>query len=512
MTPSLQLSNVVTKEQLCVMDEKSESCAIIIFGASGDLTHRKLLPSLYYLFVEKHLPKNFYILGVARTEMSNDQFRARIRANLPSLNGASQLDEFLDRLFYRAGDYDAPEVYRSLRDTLRQLDQKFQVGPRRIFYLSTPPTLYAPVINQLGRSDLAYANLNDPKSWVRVIIEKPFGHSIESAQALNSEITKILHEEQIYRIDHYLAKETVQNILMFRFANLIFEPVWNRNFIDHVQITAAEQLGVEHRAGYYEQAGVLRDMFQNHLLQLLALIAMEPPVDLSAEAVRGNRNDVLHAIRCFKESDIPSYSVVGQYAKGTSEEGPVPGYREEKGVNPDSRIATYAAVRFEIDNWRWQGVPFLVRSGKRLAEREVHIAVHFKSVPTSIFKPLTVDQLSPNILTFRIQPDEGISMEFEAKKPGPKLCISTVRMNFGYQETFKTTPPESYARLFLDAMLGDQTLFARSDSVEQSWRVIDPIVRYWETKTDIPIPQYPAGTWGPAQSNSLLAQCGRAWD
>jgi glucose-6-phosphate 1-dehydrogenase len=364
----------------------------------------------------------------------------------------------------------------------------------------------------LGENQLATSHQDPKQGWSRVIIEKPFGQSLESSQKLNHEIRRYLREEQIYRIDHYLAKETVQNILMFRFANLMFEPVWNRNYVDHVQITAAEQLGVEHRAGYYEQSGVLRDMFQNHLLQLMTLISMEPPCSLEANAVRSRRMDVLRSVRVLSPSEIENNTVVGQYGSGKIEEKNVIGYRQENGVNPNSRIATFAALKLEVDNWRWQGVPFYIRCGKRLADRLVEISVHFKRVPTSIFKPLLADQLSPNILKFRIQPDEGISMRFEAKHPGPKLCMSTVTMNFGYQDTFKTPPPESYARLFQDSMLGDQTLFARSDQVEESWRIIDPIVNFWEDQKSPEVPIYASGSWGPKESDTLIAQTGRSWE
>lgn len=511
MTPSLRTTQTITKEQLCQIEEKSGSCAIVIFGASGDLAHRKLFPSLFHIYSEKQMPKDFYVVGMARTAMTDAVFRDRIRSGLPKSADATMAERFLERCFYVFGEYSDGEFYQKLHNTLNDLDRKFNVGPRRLFYLSTPPSLYAPIINQLGKSDMAYPDFSDKKCWVRVIIEKPFGDSLASAQELNRDITSILTEDQIYRIDHYLAKETVQNILMFRFANVMFEPVWNRNFIDHVQITASEQLGVEHRAGYYEQTGVLRDMFQNHLLQLIALIAMESPSNLDANLMRSKRNDVLRSIAPMRESEVPENSICGQYGSGEIDGVPVVGYKQEPGVSPTSRSATFAAARFEIDNWRWQGVPFYIRSGKRLAERLVEIEIQFKRVPTSIFKPLTPSDMSPNILTFRIQPDEGISMQFEAKKPGPKLCMSTVNMNFGYAETFKGPPPESYARLFLDAMIGDQTLFARSDGVEESWRIIDPIVQYWEKNTKAALPEYPAGSWGPVESDLLLSRTGRSW-
>lgn len=511
MTPSLRTSQTITKEQLCLIEERSSSCSITIFGASGDLAHRKLFPSLFYLYTEGHLPPNFFFMGVGRTAMTDESFREKIQTGLPAGSDRAKVQQFLERCFYVTGEYADQNLYRQLNTALSDLDKKFNVGSRRIFYLSTPPSLYSPVINQLGKSGLAYADISDKSCWVRVVIEKPFGSSLESAQKLNRDITAILTEDQIYRIDHYLAKETVQNILMFRFANVLFEPVWNRNFIDHVQITAAEQLGVEHRAGYYEQAGVLRDMFQNHLLQLLALIAMEPPSKLTANMVRSKRGDVLRAIRPLKESEVEQNSVCAQYGPGDINGLSVVGYKQEPGVNPASRTATFAAVRFEIDNWRWQGVPFYIRSGKRLAERVVEIAVQFKRVPTSIFQPLMADDLSPNVLIFRIQPDEGISMQFEAKKPGPKMCMSTVTMDFGYAEIFKGPQPESYARLFLDTMLGDQMLFARSDGVEDSWRIIDPIAQYWENPSGKPLPEYLAGSWGPSESALLLARTGRGW-
>jgi glucose-6-phosphate 1-dehydrogenase len=505
-------SQSITKEQLCLFEQTPESCAIVIFGASGDLAQRKLLPSLYHLFSQKLLPKGFYILGVARTAMDDATFREKIKSGFPKPADAGQTAEFLERCHYINGNYSEPGLYELLKKILAELDRRHNVGPRRVFYLSTPPAIYSPIITLLGKSGLAKPDPENKSSWMRVVIEKPFGESLESARALNRDISAFLTEDQIYRIDHYLAKETVQNILMFRFANVLFEPVWNRSFIDHVQITAAEQLGVEHRAGYYEQAGVLRDMFQNHLLQLLALIAMEPPTDLDAEAVRGKRNDVLKSIHPMTPSQIEENTVCAQYAPGKIGGVPVPGYRQEEGVSPTSRIATFAAIKLHIDNWRWQGVPFYIRSGKRLAERVVEISVFFKRVPTSIFKPLDAEHLSPNVLTFRIQPDEGIAMRFEAKHPGPKLCMSTVTMNFGYQETFKAPMPESYARLFLDSMLGDQTLFARSDSVEESWRIIDPIANYWEKKPDVALPEYQAGSWGPEESENLISRDRRIWE
>lgn len=510
MTPALQASRLYTKEELCLMERAPDPCAIVIFGASGDLTHRKLMPSLFHLQASHLLPKEYRVIGIGRSSFSDEEFREDIRKTLAAPADSQEIKYFLNRISYIQGDPNDPALYRDIGKRLGDLDQRHGLKGR-LFYISTPPAAYPMIIEHLGRSRLSEPP-GVPSSWVRVVIEKPFGTDLRSAQKLNALVHRSFRENQVYRIDHYLGKETVQNILMFRFANTLFEPAWNRNNIDHVQITSAETLGVEHRAGYYDRAGALRDMFQNHLLQLLALIAMEPPARFEADAVRDRKVDILKSIRPLEETRLEKGIVRAQYAAGSLEGKKAIGYRQEEGVPRDSITTTFAALRLEVDNWRWQGVPFYLRSGKRMRERVTEIAIRFKPVPVSIFQPLLADQLSPNVLRFRIQPNEGISISFEAKHPGPKLCMSTVTMDFDYQRTFGTPPPESYARLFLDAILGDQTLFARADGVEQSWRILDPLLNDPSSQGEKGLAFYPAGSWGPAESDALLSRDGRRWD
>jgi len=503
------VSRVITKEELCLLEPVPPSCGIVIFGASGDLTQRKLLPSLFTLLLEKVLPPQFYILGVARTPMSEAAFQDRVRISIGSVGTPAQREDFIRRCLYLTGDYQSSQTYLALQQKLKGLDTAYENGGRHIFYLSTPPSLYDPIVQQIGQA--GFANNRVPGGWARLVVEKPFGWSLETAQKLNETLRRVFREKQIYRIDHYLGKETVQNILMFRFANAIYEPIWNHKYIDHVQITAAETVGIEHRAGYYEQTGALRDMFQNHLFQLMSLVAMEPPSSFSADAVRDEKGKVLASL-CFpKDRDWEDQVVRGQYDAGAVEDEVVLGYRQEPGVGPHSTIETFAALHAEIDNWRWHGVPFYLRSGKRLPKRVTEINVQFKNVPTSIFKPLMAEQISPNILDFRIQPNEGISLRFEAKHPGPKLCMSSVTMHFDYEEAFGIRPPEAYARLFHDVMLGDQTLFSRQDWLDHSWGFLDPILARWAADKQAGLNYYAAGSWGPKEAEDLIQRDGRQW-
>ena len=505
----IKASKILTKEELCLMESPPDPCAIVVFGALGDLVARKLLPSIFHLQATGALPRGYRVVGVGRTVLTEEQFRENVRKDLGTCGNSAQVEEFLGRLSYFGGDVSSPAFYKDLQKALDLLAAENGLKGR-LFYLATPPSAGPLIIEQLRLAGLSRPTGAAGASWVRVVIEKPFGGDLASARLLNSMVHASFGEEQVYRIDHYLGKETVQNILMFRFANTLFEPAWNRAHIDHIQITSSETLGVERRAGYYDRAGVVRDMFQNHLMPLMCLIAMEPPTRFDADAVRDRRLDVMKAVRPFSEHDLDKNFVFGQYAGGVIEGGPVPAYRGEPGVPPESLTPTYAAIKLCVDNWCWQGVPFYLRSGKRLKERVTEIAVYFKQVPVSIFQPLPAEQLSGNILKFRVQPEEGISINFEAKHPGPKLCISTVTMDFDYRETFGTPPPEAYDRLLLDAMAGDQTIFARADEVEEAWSIFDPAVRYAEAGK--PPEFYPAGGRGPEASDAMLARDGRTWD
>jgi glucose-6-phosphate 1-dehydrogenase len=503
------ISEIATQKESCA-NPLPQPFGITIFGASGDLTKRKLIPALFNLMRNGLLPDHWYVIGLGRTKMDDDQFRKMaIEALNVFFQGVSvstaDRDKFEKRLHYLAGDSEDPKYYQLLKERLTRLDKQQAVGGNRLFYLATPPGLYAGIIKNLGASGLNRPA--DSSHWTRIVIEKPFGTDLASARALNQELLQSFREGQVYRIDHYLGKETVQNILFFRFANAIFEPTWNRRYIDHVQITVAERIGVEHRAGYYDQTGAFRDMFPNHLLQLVSIVAMEPPALFEADAVRDEKAKVLKAVRPIP----PEFAVRGLYGPGKTADQRVPGYRQEPGVKPDSMTETYFALKLYIDNWRWEGVPFYVRSGKRLAKRVAEIAVQFKNVPHLLFKSLISEQIEPNALVFRIQPDEGISTKFQAKHPGAKVCMDTVTMDFSYQGSFKVISPEAYERLLLDCLTGDQMLFSRRDWVEHSWSVSDSVLEAWEKIPEPTFPNYPAGSWGPKKADELMEKDGRRW-
>ncbi len=490
--------------EFCV-ETVPQSCGLVIFGASGDLVHRKLLPSLFSLCEKGLLQRTFYVLGYARTEMSDDDFRATVRADLTQRFPAADpahVDSFVACCHYHVGGYDQPADFAALARRLQQLDAQYSLSGRHLFYLAVPPTLFGAIANLLRQAGLT-AETGD--TWARLLVEKPFGRDLASAMALDRELRQALAESQIYRIDHYLAKETVQNILVLRFGNAVFEPLWNRRFIDHVQITVAESLGVEERGGYFDHAGLLRDMVQNHLLQLLAMVAMEPPVSFEADRVRDERVRLLRAVRPLPPAEV----VRGQYTAGTIAGHPVRAYREEDKIAPDSRRETFVAARLWVDNWRWQGVPFYLRVGKRLPRRVSEIGIVFRPVPHSIFAPLSQEDLHPNVLRLNVQPDEGVALTIQAKHPGPRLCLSRLTMDFTYQEVFGQEPPEAYERLLLDCMLGDQTLFVRHDDMEIAWSLFTPIVEAWEAEGEPE--EYAAGTWGPAGADKLIEEDGREW-
>ena len=481
----------------------AQPCAVTIFGASGDLTKRKLIPALYSLAFRRLLPSQVGVVGAARTEMSSEEFRERMRQHV--IDHAR--DEFREDVWetlasgmrYVAMEFGDDEAQQRLDACLRDLDQTQGTRGNRVFYLAVPPSAIESIVTELGRN-----RTND--GWTRIIVEKPFGHDLESARALNEAIRAYFDESEVFRIDHYLGKETVQNMLVLRFANGIFEPVWNRQFIDHVEITVAESLGIEGRAGYYEEAGAVRDIFQNHLLQLLALTAMEPPIDFTAESVRNEKVKVLKALH----TPGPKHVVRGQYGPGYIEGEEVPSYREEEGVAPDSQTDTYVAAKLYVDNWRWADTPFYVRTGKRLPKRETTIAIEFKRAPHPPFEVDGSGGLRPNVLLVHIQPDEGVSLEIGAKVPGHGVAIRTVHMDFLYGGTFRIGLPEAYERLIVDCLLGDATLFTRADEVEEQWALVDAIVAPW--RRDRPsFPNYAAGTWGPPDADELIGRDGRAW-
>jgi glucose-6-phosphate 1-dehydrogenase len=489
------------------------SCIMVIFGAAGDLTKRKLIPALYNLKKENLLSDEFAVIGLARAEMNDEEFRRRLDDDMDQFAteevDSETWDWLSERLHYLSGDFEDDQTFRQLKEMLERLDHERNAEGNYLFYLATAPQYFAPVVRKLGAADLTD---QENGRWRRVIIEKPFGSNLESAQKLNCEIRGVLAEEQIYRIDHYLGKETVQNILVFRFSNGIFEPIWNRGYIDSVQITAAEKVGVEQRGGYYEQAGALRDMVPNHLLQLVTLTAMEPPVSFDANAVRDEQAKVLRAIQCPSPEEAGRRSVRGQYDAGIIDGKPVPAYRSEPNVAPDSNGETFVALKLLIENWRWADVPFYLRTGKRLAARDTEIAITFKRAPFILFRDTPVDQLTSNQLVLHIQPDEGISLRFGAKVPGPILNIGAVDMDFDYEDYFGDVSSTGYERLLHDCMVGDATLFQRADQVEAGWAVVTPIQEAWAKGPPPAFPNYEAGTWGPKEADELLEREGRRWE
>jgi glucose-6-phosphate 1-dehydrogenase len=497
------------------LERTPDPCVVVIFGASGDLTKRKLLPALYHLEQSGLLPKDFAVVGVARRPLEQS-FAQDMKEGIISGGGVenddAKLGPFVNRIKYHAMNFDDAAGYDALKTMLADVDEKFGTKGNRLFYLATAPEYFSDIIKYLGDHCMARpADCGDGKNWVRVIIEKPFGHDLESAKALNQQILKVADEKQVYRIDHYLGKETVQNIMAFRFANGIFEPIWNRRYIDHVQISVAETVGVEGRGSYFDHAGSLRDMVPNHIMQLISLTAMEPPISFDANAVRDEQAKILHAIQPISDEDVLSRSVRGQYGEGVINGQHVPAYRAESDVPPDSRTETFVAMKLLIDNWRWAGVPFYLRTGKRMPARNTHIVIQFRQAPFVLFRDTSVEHLMPNQLVLHIQPEEGISLQFAAKVPGPVMRLGSVDMNFEYQQYFGKQPSTGYERLLHDCMIGDQTLFQRADMVEVGWDVVNPVLDLWKALPPRNFPNYASGTWGPKEADELLERDGRRW-
>lgn len=494
-------------------DRIKDPCSIVFFGASGDLMKRMLLPALYNLRLEDVLPSNFAIVGYSRTKWSDDDFRGQMKKAVEEFSRSGPPREplwsdFARRLTYIPGDFDDTTCYQTLRDRLEKNVEEFGTAGNVLFYLSTPPSVFPVIIRMIAACGLAPRD--NKRGWTRIIIEKPFGTDLDSARALQTEVSKVFDEKLVYRIDHYLGKEPVQDIMALRFANVIFEPLWNRHYVDSVQITAAETVGVELRGGYYDHAGALRDMIQNHVINLLTLVAMEPPNLPDGDSIRDEKFKVLTAVRPIDYADVPQVTARGQYGPGIIDGKQVPGYREEPDVNPQSNTETYAALKLYIDNWRWSGVPFYLRSGKRLARKVSEIAVRFNAIPHRLFGE-TGDTLEQNVLVMKIQPDEGVTLRFSAKVPGPKMHIRSVNMDFNYGTGFGVVSAPAYERLIGDAMRGDATLFTRWDAVERAWEIVMPVLEYWQALRDKSFPNYAAGSQGPPQADTMLKRDGREW-
>jgi len=491
--------------------EKPGNCIIVIFGASGDLTSRKLIPALFELKLQQLLPEKFCIVGVSRSEFTNEAFCENMIKGILSFSGekeipAEQLQSFIDQISYMSMDMASPGDYEKLGKLLTDTDQKFNTGGNWLFYLATPQVMFEIISGHLGSAGLT----NQVNGYRRLIIEKPFGHDLESAKTLNRNLLKVLTEDQVYRIDHYLGKETVQNLLVTRFANGIFEPLWNRNYVHHIEITSAESIGVENRGKYYDSTGALRDMVQNHLLQLVSLTAMEPPSSMDSNWIRNEKTKVLQSLRPIKNEEVEKYVIRGQYVASKIRGQPIPGYREEHGVDPDSHTETYVAIKFYIDNWRWGGVPFYIRTGKRLPTNVTEIIIHFKRTPHYLFAREEMS-VGSNQLVIRIQPDEGILLKFGMKLPGAGFIVKNVNMDFHYRDLANIRVPSAYERLLYDAMQGDSTLYSRGDTVEAAWSFIDPIQHAWAENPSIKIFGYPAGTWGPEHADDLIEGQNLTW-
>jgi glucose-6-phosphate 1-dehydrogenase len=491
--------------------QKPDPHILTIFGASGDLARRKLIPSIFNLYLQDLLPEKFALLGTGRKAFTDESFRDHMREALETFAGddadPARLKPFLDYLYYVPIDTANPADYGRLKNRLDEMDRLVNTGNNHIFYLATPPSLYAKVAHSLAGQGLA----RHKTSWRRIIVEKPFGYDLSSSLDLNRQFREVFDEDQIYRIDHYLGKETVQNIMVTRFSNAIFEPIWNRNYVHHVEITASESIGVGDRGGYYEGSGALRDMFQNHMLQLFALVAMEPPVLADSTSIRNEIVKVLRSLRPLSNEDLKNNMVRGQYTASMMRGEAVKGYREEEGVDPDSRTETYVGIKFFIDNWRWKDVPFYVRTGKRLPTRVTEIVVHFQPTPHHIFSGQQTEEANTNQLIIRIQPDEGLLIKYGMKVPGAGYKVQTVNMDFHYSDLSDVYLPSAYERLLHDCMLGDSTLYARGDAVECAWGFVDPILEYWKTNPDQSLYGYPAGTWGPKEADDLIEEQKLTW-
>src|SRR5438067_3814787 len=485
----------------------------VIFGASGDLTSRKLMPAIERLALRRLLPPGFSVVGVARTEMNDDDFRERMKELVEKGGGGGPearhvWESFVGGFRYVAGDYDSPDTFNRLQEVLEELDRERGTSENRLYYLATPPSTFPTVINGLNQAGLTRPSSDD--CFTRIVIEKPYGHDLQSALELDRVVHDAFDENQVYRIDHYLGKETVQNVLALRFANAIFEPVWNRRYVDHLQITVAESLGVEHRGSFYEQAGALRDIVQNHVMQVLSMTLMEPPVTFDADGIRDEKVKALKAVEVLTPEKVKTQVVRAQYARGWVGGEEVAGYREEEGVDPHSTTETYVAMKLKVDNWRWAGVPVYVRTGKRLPKRVTEVAMQFHRVPHLPFRARQARGLGPNALVLRIQPDEGITLRFGAKVPGQSFEVRSVSMDFLYGAAFAEETADAYERLLLDAFTGDPTLFIRADEVEQAWRICDPILGAWASD-EVPVARYDAGTWGPEEADRLIEADGRQW-